>query len=83
VATIAGFGVDQRFQGRGLGKRLLAAALRACYDASQTFAFVAVILDCVDQAAKRFYQRFDLRELLGYPLRLFVSAKTLESNMTG
>ena len=50
---LAWLGVDQGFQGRGLGRLLLAQALRDCYDAGQTFSFIAVILDCVDDAARR------------------------------
>lgn len=81
VAVIAWFGFDQQFQGRGLGRRLLATALHDCFDASQTFAFVAVILDCVDMAAKKFYQRFDFQKLPGYPMRLYLSANKLQSLM--
>jgi len=40
-----------------------------------------VILDCVDDAAKAFYQRHDFRELPGHPYRLFLSAQQLEAMM--
>ena len=60
---------------------MLAAALRDCHEASETFAFIAVILDCVDEAAKRFYQHFDFEELPGYPMRLFLSFKQLDKLM--
>ena len=52
VAVLAWLGIDHGFQGRGLGRLLLAQGLRDCYDASRTFAFIAVILDCVDDTAK-------------------------------
>jgi GNAT superfamily N-acetyltransferase len=81
VAVLAWLGVHQAFQGRGLGRLLLAQALRECYDAGQTFAFIAVILDCIDDAAKAFYQRFDFQELPGHPYRLFLSAQQLEAMM--
>jgi GNAT superfamily N-acetyltransferase len=48
VAVLAWLGIRDADQGRGLGHRLLAQALRDCFDAGQTFPFVAVILDCVD-----------------------------------
>jgi len=48
----------------------------------QTFAFIAVILDCVDDRAKAFYQRWDFAELPGNPYRLFLSAKTLAAMMS-
>jgi GNAT superfamily N-acetyltransferase len=81
VAVLAWLGVHEAFQGRGLGRLLLAQALRDCYEAGQTFAFIAVILDCVDDAAKAFYQRFDFQEMPGHPYRLFLSAQQLDAMM--
>ncbi|WP_196784640.1 GNAT family N-acetyltransferase [Crateriforma conspicua] len=78
VAVLAWLGIDKSFQGRGIGKRLLATALKDCYDAAQTFAFIAVILDCVDAPSKAFYQQFDFAELPGYPMRLYLPFKLLE-----
>jgi len=78
VAVLAWLGVHERYQGVGLGKRLLAHALLECHRASHAFPFVAVILDCVDESAKQFYGRWDFREVPGRPLRLFVSAAVLE-----
>jgi predicted N-acetyltransferase YhbS len=78
VAVLAWLGVDSTAQGRGIGSRLLATSLRDCHEASQTFAFIAVILDCVDAPSKAFYQRFDFAELPGYPMRLYLPFKLLE-----
>ena len=69
--------------GVGAGRSLLAQALRDCYDAGRTFAFIAVILDCIDDAAKAFYRHFDFAELPGHPYRLFLTAARLEAMMTG
>lgn len=82
VAILAWLGVSTVHQGQKLGDLLLAQALRDCHDAGQTFAFVAVILDCVDDRAKAFYQRWDFAELPGNPYRLFLSAQTLSAMMT-
>lgn len=78
VAVLAWLGVATSHQGRGLGSRLLAQALADCCAAGEAFPFVAVVLDCVDAAAKRFYASFDFAELPGHPLRLFLSARRLE-----
>lgn len=83
VAVLAWLGVDHRYQGQGLGDRLLAQALRDCHAAGQTFAFIAVILDCLNDRAKAFYQRWDFQELPGHPYRLFLSADLLDFLMTG
>ena len=82
VAILAWLGVSVTCQGQKLGDLLLAKALRDCYEAGQTFAFVAVILDCVDDRAKAFYRRWDFAELPGNPYRLFLSSQTLTAMMT-
>lgn len=83
VAILAWLGVSVAYQGQTLGSLLLAQALRDCHEAGQTLAFVAVILDCVDDRAKAFYQRWDFAELPGNPYRLFLSSQTLALMMTG
>jgi GNAT superfamily N-acetyltransferase len=79
VAVLAWLGVSHSEQGHGLGVLLLAQALLDCYEAGKTFAFVAVILDCVSDAAKAFYKRWDFEELPGHPYRLFLSAQRLQA----
>jgi ribosomal protein S18 acetylase RimI-like enzyme len=81
VAVLAWLGVSAERQGQGLGQRLLAQALRDCYEAGKTFAFVAVILHCVNDPAKAFYRRFDFAELPGHPYRLYLSTKYLDAMM--
>ncbi len=81
VAVLAWLGVSISHQGQGLGRLLLAQALRDCHEAGKTFAFVAVILDCISDAAKAFYRQWDFEELPGHPYRLFLSAKRLDAMM--
>lgn len=83
VAVLAWLGVSEDFRGQGLGRLLLAQALRDCHVAGQTFAFVAVILDCLDDQAKAFYQQWDFDEVPGHPYRLFLSTKRLNAMMKG
>lgn len=83
VAVLAWLGVSTVHQGQELGKRLLAQALNDCHEAGHTFAFVAVILDCINDRAKTFYQRWDFEELPGNPYRLYLSAKALATMMSG
>jgi ribosomal protein S18 acetylase RimI-like enzyme len=51
---IGWLGVREADQGQGHGRRLLALALKDSYDAGQTFPFIAVILDCIDDKALAF-----------------------------
>ncbi len=81
VAVLAWLGVDTRFAGQHLGTRLVAQALADCHAAGRTFAFVAVVVDCIDDDAKVFYRRWDFREIPGRPLRLFLTAQTLDALM--
>lgn len=82
VAVLAWLGVSADRQGQGLGRLLLAQALRDCHEAGQVFAFVAAILDCVDESSKAFYRHFDFAELPGRPLRLFLTSGQLEAMMS-
>lgn len=82
VAVLAWLAVSIDHQGQGLGRLLLAQASRDCYEAGKTFAFIAVILDCINDAAKTFYQHWDFRELPGHPYRLFSSTNQLEAMMS-
>jgi GNAT superfamily N-acetyltransferase len=81
VAVLAWFGIATEHHGKGLGTRLLAQALRDCWDAGKTFAFVAVVLDCLNDSAKAFYQRSDFAELPGHPRRLYLTAEMLRTIM--
>jgi GNAT superfamily N-acetyltransferase len=82
VAVLAWLGVAAAHQSRGLGRLLLAQALCDCWEAGKVFAFVAVILDCLGDAAKAFYRHWDFEELPGHPYRLFLSAASLDAMMT-
>jgi GNAT superfamily N-acetyltransferase len=81
VAILAWLGVSSACQGQGLGRLLLAQALRDCYEAGKTFAFIAVLLDCLNDDAKAFYQHWDFAELPGHPYRLFLSVTRLDAMM--
>jgi GNAT superfamily N-acetyltransferase len=80
--VLAWLGVSENRHRQGLGSRLLAQALRDCDDAGRTFAVIAVILDCIDENAKDFYQRWEFRPLPGHGNRLFLSWRELEAMVT-
>jgi GNAT superfamily N-acetyltransferase len=83
VAVLAWLGIREADQGKGHGRRMLAQALRDCYDAGQTFPFVAVILDCIDDRAQAFYRQWDFRPLPGHDNRLFLSWSQLQAMVSG
>lgn len=81
VTVLAWLGVSSTHQGRGLGSLLLAQALRDCHKAGKTFAFVAVILNAINDRAKSFYRHWNFAELPGHPYRLFLTAAQLDALM--
>ena len=81
AAVLAWLGVHAAYQGRGLGSQLLGQALRDCWEGGKIFPFVLVILDCVEEKAKAFYEKFGFAELPGQPYRLFLTAQQLDAMM--
>jgi hypothetical protein len=81
VAMLAWLGVSTGHQGIGLGGKLLAQALRDCFEAGRTFAFIAVIVDCVNEDSRAFFSQYDFAPLPGHPFRLFISAAELDTHM--
>jgi len=45
------------------------------------FPFVLVIVDCVGDNARSFYERFEFTPLPGQPYRMYLSAKQLDAMM--
>lgn len=79
VAVLAWLGIHTDFQRQGLGERLLSQALLDCHQASVSFPFVAIIVDCIDDSAVRFYSRFDFALLPGHYRRMFLGYNELDA----
>ncbi|MCH7525641.1 MAG: GNAT family N-acetyltransferase, partial [Bacteroidetes bacterium] len=50
--------VDNRFQGKGVGKILLIDALKRSYEISKSIGSFAVIVDPLDKDAENFYNKY-------------------------
>lgn len=79
AAFISMIGVDQRFQGNGLGGILLVEALRNLAHASETLGIAVVLMDVLEcgdeEATKRrlaLYTGYGFSKLENVPLRLFL-----------
>ena len=77
AALIGRLARDVGFKGQGVGEALLRDALNRCLSISEQMAVHAVVVDALDQRARAFYQAFGFRELIGYPMKLFLPMKTL------
>lgn len=64
--------VDRRYQGQGLGGRLLFEALRRAAEASDRIGVALVIVDAKDEGTQRFDERFGFEPLLDQDRRLFL-----------
>jgi ribosomal protein S18 acetylase RimI-like enzyme len=79
AAYISMIGVDQRFQGKGLGGIMLVEALKKLASASEALGIAVVlmdVLDCGDDVATsrrlELYQSYGFQRLENTPLRLFL-----------
>lgn len=70
--------VDQRYQGHGLGRDLLMAALEQSYRQAPQIAAMAVVVDAIDDTARRFYERFGFQRVLDDEYRLYLPMATVE-----
>ena len=72
-ATLIGrLAIDNDYQKRGLGEFLLIDALKRAYKASLSIASFAVLVDAINEQAKRFYQKYGFLDLSDYKQRLFL-----------
>jgi GNAT superfamily N-acetyltransferase len=77
VTLIGRLAVDIRLQGRGCGSLLLMDALHRSLTHATEIAAMAVIVDAKDDAAERFYRRFDFLLLQKTPRRLYLPMQAL------
>lgn len=68
--------VDERYQGQGLGPQLLIDAFRRCCVANQIIASHALVVDAIDDDAKRFYEKFGFIALDSK--KLFLPMRSIE-----
>ena len=68
--VVGRFAVDQESQGQGLGKLLLAHALKQVAKVAQIVGVNFVVIHAKDQKAMEFYQRFGFISLTSNPLTL-------------
>jgi ribosomal protein S18 acetylase RimI-like enzyme len=76
-SLIGRLAVDQSFQGQGIGKTLLHAAMKQSLGATRVVESWAVVVDAKDEAAKKFYERHGFLPLEDRPMRLFFPMKSV------
>ncbi len=69
--------IDKKYQGKGIGKILLIDALKRSYGVSNEIGSFGIIVDPIDDEAKRFYRKYDFIELPDSGKR-FIATQTLK-----
>ena len=71
-ALIGRLAIDRSAQGHGLGRMLLADAIKRVVGAGDSVAIHALIVDAKNDEAKPFYEGFGFTPLRDDPMRLFL-----------
>lgn len=81
MVLLARLAIHRTEQGRGLGSRLLAEALRKAVSAGETAAARLIVVDAVDEQAVGFYKRHGFVSVPEHPLRLFRRMKDVRASL--
>jgi len=76
---LARMAVDRRYQGSGLGKIVLVAALKCAADVARDIGFEIVVVDAMDEDAACFYLKHGFRRFEDHSLKLFMTTKNLRA----
>jgi len=78
AALIGRLAVSKTAQGHGIGKMLLADAIKRTLSVSVQIAIYAMVVDAIDDKAKDFYKQFGFTRLSDDSPRLFLPLKSIE-----
>lgn len=81
VVLLVRLAIHRTEQGRGLGARLFADALRKAVNAGEAAAARLIVVDAVDDEAARFYERHGFVSVPDHPLRLFRRMKDVRASL--
>ena len=76
VTLLGRLAISENFQGQGIGAMLLIDALKRSYFVSKEVGSMAVIVDPIDEAAIKFYQKYGFILLPG-SAKMFLPMKTV------
>ena len=75
--------VAESYQGEGFGRRLLSNALERSLEQSHQIGAMMVVVDAKDDAARRFYERYDFERFVTEPYRLFLPMQRIAQLVRG
>lgn len=77
AALIGRLAVSQTAQGKGVGKMLLADAIKRTLAVSNEIAIYAIVVDAISSDARRFYEQFGFNRLSNDINRLFLTLQSI------
>ena len=77
-ALIGRLAVNKAAQGSGVGKMLLADAIKRTIAISEEIAIYAMVVDAINDEAKGFYERFGFKSFSKETNRLFLPLKSIQ-----
>jgi GNAT superfamily N-acetyltransferase len=83
VALLGRLAVSKTRQGQGIGRLLVADALKRVTAIGEAIAVYALVVDAIDETAAGFYRHFGFLALSTPPNRLFLPLATLDDNNPG
>ena len=81
MVLLARLAVDAGAQGRGLGRRLLAEALRKAVRAGEAAAARSMVVDAIDDETAAFYKQNGFIRAPGHELRLYRRMKDIRASL--
>ena len=83
VVLLGKLAVDQRRHGQGLGSLLLFDALKRCLEVNDRSAAYAIVVDAINDDAKKFYLKYEFQILTeGETPRLFMPIQHVVESLT-
>lgn len=73
--------VDERYKGKGLGAELLYDALKRSLALADDIGIAVVIVDALNDNARRFYEKYGFQLLVDSGDKLFIPIKTLRKSL--
>lgn len=81
-ATLIGrLAVSERRKGEGWGEALLSDAVKRAFKASQDIASLSVVVDAINESAKKFYKRYGFLDLASPGNRLFLMLNKKDTDL--
>lgn len=77
AALIGRLAVAKSNQGNGIGRVLLADAVKRTIAVSDEIAIYTIVVDAINEKAKTFYRQYGFKPLCDKPLRLFLPLKSI------